>query len=1094
MKIASINSCRTDNLAGIRQLVDNDMDLYLIQETCLSEQTIEQRLPGYTVKVSRGEGMLGMATAIKSTIVHKIEPIVPGRLQKIKLSNMTILNVYLPAGTNMAQARRELIQTHLLNEVKQTQMAIIGDFNCVIHEKDVEANFRNKRSIELRQLVETFNLTDIFNTIHPGKIEYTFMRPGSSSARLDRCYLTQDITATSCTHKPVLSDHHALIIDLGMPGPKAKRRQNTWKLNNQVLEDENLLTALANLAQNETRNSKNEDLPEIWEKRLLPTMINMIQEHSKLLHQFKQGTKQMLQYALETAIQNQDWETIEYTKHRLRTITNKELYGLIIRSKESELDEKSIGNIYHARKEMKRAKQMELNTMTINGQECNNIETIENELKHYYTALYNGHHRTEPNSDKITNTGSDFTPDWQAADYFLQDLPKLDPETAAKIDHPITEEEVRDAINKSKANSSPGPDGLTYQFYKKTKEWMIPLLTKIFNTHTQNETLPDRYCKATTRLIPKIEGTPTVEQLRPITLQCCEYKLLSKIIAKRLLKNMNSIIGPWQQCSIPGRNITTPLLELTSTIEQANLKDQEAYVLSTDIFKAYDRANLDYIKEVMRRMGFTEQTIKLINTIHNNCKTTILVGNGVEINITGLRQGDPASGPLYILKIEPLNRALNKEITGVQVGPTTQKIGAFMDDINATSTDLDDINKIDQIFRRYEALSGTILSRSKKTKIMGIGKWRNRSDWPITWLKSTDKLKILGLTFTPDTQETTKVTWTDITRNIRATTQKWIGDRNKTMKEKTTIIHTFILSQVWYASQILPCPQTTINEIERTISHYLFHDQIERISLDQLYKPTTEGGLGLTNTSSKCQALLARTSQRALNNDSKHLKYWVAIPLRLPITGPRAEISTPYFSTIIELLKELPPQLKANPKTKDIYKDFNNTQPPSRIEEKSTDVTTVCQRITLPKDPQLTNHQFKIQSGILPTKSRLHYLNPQKWPDPNCPRCQTPSDLEHITSKCIHQDSWQWLTSTLHTLNPDIQWTTEDILRLTYPQTKHEKETAYLIMTSIKHIWEFNKQHRHLTPNRLKSIIKQNIQTRSNMRLPQLSTDLWNAL
>ena len=133
MKIVSINTCRTDNLAGIRQLLDNDIDLYLIQETCLTEQSIQQRLPGYSIKISRGEGMLGICTAVNPAISHKIETIVPGRLQKVTLPNLTILDVYLPAGTNMAQARRDFIQTHLLNETKQSQMAIIGDFNCVIH-------------------------------------------------------------------------------------------------------------------------------------------------------------------------------------------------------------------------------------------------------------------------------------------------------------------------------------------------------------------------------------------------------------------------------------------------------------------------------------------------------------------------------------------------------------------------------------------------------------------------------------------------------------------------------------------------------------------------------------------------------------------------------------------------------------------------------------------------------------------------------------------------------------------------------------------------------------------------------------------------
>ena len=57
MKIFSVNTC---------QLLDKDMVLYLLQETCPSEHTIEQCLPGYTVKVFRGKSMLGIATSIKS--------------------------------------------------------------------------------------------------------------------------------------------------------------------------------------------------------------------------------------------------------------------------------------------------------------------------------------------------------------------------------------------------------------------------------------------------------------------------------------------------------------------------------------------------------------------------------------------------------------------------------------------------------------------------------------------------------------------------------------------------------------------------------------------------------------------------------------------------------------------------------------------------------------------------------------------------------------------------------------------------------------------------------------------------------------------
>ena len=81
---------------------------------------------------------------------------------------------------------------------------------------------------------------------------------------------------------------------------------------------------------------------------------------------------------------------------------------------------------------------------------------------------------------------------------------------------------------------------------------------------------PQNYRKALTRLIPKVEGVPSIDQLRPITLQNCEYKILSKVMTRRLLGSMDLIINPWQHCAIPGRNITQPLIRTLSTVEYIN--------------------------------------------------------------------------------------------------------------------------------------------------------------------------------------------------------------------------------------------------------------------------------------------------------------------------------------------------------------------------------------------------------------------------------------------------------------------------------------------------------------------------------------------
>ena len=60
---------------------------------------------------------------------------------------------------------------------------------------------------------------------------------------------------------------------------------------------------------------------------------------------------------------------------------------------------------------------------------------------------------------------------------------------------------------------------------------------------------------------------------------------------------------------------------------------------------------------------------------------------------------------------------------------------------------------IDEIFVNFKDVSGAILSRSLKSKVMWLGKWRNRNDWPLPWLNVQSELKVFGFQSTPGVQE-----------------------------------------------------------------------------------------------------------------------------------------------------------------------------------------------------------------------------------------------------------------------------------------------------------------------------------------------------
>ena len=100
---------------------------------------------------------------------------------------------------------------------------LMGDWNCVTKEVDVEKNYDQKKSDALANLEETFNLDDAYRSLHPlaSAADFTFYRPSVSRSRLDRAYLSPKVRSEleSMSHEPGLGDHAILVVSLAAPAP-----------------------------------------------------------------------------------------------------------------------------------------------------------------------------------------------------------------------------------------------------------------------------------------------------------------------------------------------------------------------------------------------------------------------------------------------------------------------------------------------------------------------------------------------------------------------------------------------------------------------------------------------------------------------------------------------------------------------------------------------------------------------------------------------------------------------------------------------------------------------------------------------------------
>ena len=81
----------------------------------------------------------------------------------------------------------------------------------------------------------------------------------------------------------------------------------------------------------------------------------------------------------------------------------------------------------------------------------------------------------------------------------------------------------------------------------------------------------------------------------------------------------------------------------------------------------------------------------------------------------------------------------------MRIGNQIQCVDAYCDDVNIMTNRLSDFYLVDTAVRKFESVSGAILSRNKKCKVMGLGSWSNKVDWPLNYLKSEKEIKVFGI-------------------------------------------------------------------------------------------------------------------------------------------------------------------------------------------------------------------------------------------------------------------------------------------------------------------------------------------------------------
>ena len=139
-----------------------------------------------------------------------------------------------------------------------------------------------------------------------------------------------------------------------------------------------------------------------------------------------------------------------------------------------------------------------------------------------------------------------------------------------------------------------------------------------------------------------------------------------------------------QTAYIKDRYIGESIRLVQDIIEYVDRED-ETILLSTDIEKAFDSVNHNFIFATLEKFGFGPEFIQWVKTLLKNGQSCVMnngKSTGYFILERGTRQGDPLSTYLFILVLEVLFLQVRSSdnTEGISINEFTLKLTAYADD------------------------------------------------------------------------------------------------------------------------------------------------------------------------------------------------------------------------------------------------------------------------------------------------------------------------------------------------------------------------------------------------------------------------------
>nr|GEV40154.1 RNA-directed DNA polymerase, eukaryota [Tanacetum cinerariifolium] len=244
-------------------------------------------------------------------------------------------------------------------------------------------------------------------------------------------------------------------------------------------------------------------------------------------------------------------------------------------------------------------------------------------------------------------------------------LNRLSSDQVGDLDKDISIDEIRKAAWDCGESKSPGPDGFTFEFFRRYWHFIGPDFYAAVNCFFVKGRFPRGSNSYFIALIPKVMDAKFVTDFRPISLIGSVYKVVTKILANRLTTVISGLISNTQSTFVANRHILDGPFILNKVLARCKRRRKQALVFKVDFAKAYDSVRWDFLLDVLLAFGFGPKWCQWIRGIFSSNMASILINGSPSSEFpifSGLKQGDPLAPFLFILVMQSLHLSVTRAI------------------------------------------------------------------------------------------------------------------------------------------------------------------------------------------------------------------------------------------------------------------------------------------------------------------------------------------------------------------------------------------------------------------------------------------------